>query len=258
MANGIEGYPKFEDQVALGIVPGFQTERHFGMNNDVPSTGSEELWPPGTARVLPTATSVANVVSDDDADNGATATGALTITLRGLDANWQQQNEVITLDGTTPVNGTKTWQRINRAEVTTAGSGAVNAGNISVDLDSGKLQAYVEASEGQSHQTHFTVPGDRIFLVTNFHIGVGRMTGSTDIQIQSQIKPFGNAWRTVDDAWMFGPETLVNSDIAFVLPPKCEVRQVITSSSATQAFSSWNGYMLDTNMLKAMGGTNFT
>jgi hypothetical protein len=56
--------------VGLGRVPGWEGFRKFGQNDDVPATGTEEMWPLGTAKVWPAAAGVVSLVSssaDDDA-----------------------------------------------------------------------------------------------------------------------------------------------------------------------------------------------
>lgn len=241
--------------VATGNVPGWRVHRKFGMNADVPATGSEEIWPPGTARVLPTSAAVLAVTSDsaeDDPDEATPpGTGAWTIIVEGLDANYDEISETITMAGTGTANSSAAWFRVNRAYVNTAGSTQSNVGNISISI-SGDLQGYIEAAEGQTHMTHYTVPNGHTVIVTGFSITVGRMAGNTDLQVESQIKlaHADSGWRTVDDQWLYGPIVDQNENLGFFLPEKTEVRQQVTSTSATQVGSTWKGYLIKNDTLK--------
>ena len=243
---------EFRIAVALGQVPGWEIFRKFGMNNGVPASGSEEIWPVGTARVLPTSAGALSVVSSSTDDDASPATGAWQIIVEGLDSSYNEITETIALDGTTPVaSSSSAWWRVNRAYIGDCGTGRTNAGNITITLDS-QTQAYIEAGEGQTHQTHFTVPGTHYVVVESYGLTVGRMAGSTDIQIQSQIlldATSNKGWRTVDDQWLYGPIHYKGDGLAFLLPPKTDVRQVITSTATTQVGGVWRGYKIDSSKL---------
>ncbi len=80
------------------------------------------------------------IVSDDDADNGATATGALTVRVHYLDATGAEQTEDVTLDGTTPVDTVATDMRfVNDCYSLTVGSNGVAAGNITIIKKGGAI-----------------------------------------------------------------------------------------------------------------------
>jgi hypothetical protein len=249
--NLIPGNGMFPIQVAIGAIPGWTTFRKFGTNEDVPGAGSEELWPPGTARVLPTSAGALSIVSSSTADDSAAVgTGCWTITVEGLDSNYAELSEVIALDGQVAVASVGTdWFRVNRAYAVTAGTGETNAGNISISIG-GALQAYIEAGEGQTHQTQYTVPAEKTVIVTNFNIGIGRMAGSSDAQISSAIKLFGAnaAWRFISDIYLYNGQTYNNSSSVTLIPEKTEIKQVITSSAATQVFGTWGGFLIDNNV----------
>jgi hypothetical protein len=239
---------EFKVAVALGYVPGWTAFRKYGMNDDVDS-GTEELWPIGTLRVLPTTAAVASTVSssveDDILTGGAIAgTGAWTLVIEGLDSTYSEVSEEITLNGLGAVTTTQTFFRINRAYVVTAGTGTsgANAGNISISVG-GNLQAYIETGQGQTHQTHYTVPASKTLVITAFHLTGGRM-GNTDMQVWSQVKPFGTntAWRTLDDTFMY-QNNIVNDADVFIIPEKSEIRQRIVGNTVNgEVTCTWGGY----------------
>jgi hypothetical protein len=120
--------------VALGAIPGYASFRKFGMNDAIVS-GTQEMWPTTGLRTLPTSAGQFSIVSDsaeDDPDEATPpGTGAWTVVVEGLDSNYEEISETVTLSGLTPVLSVGTdWFRINRAYNVTAGTDAVNAGQL--------------------------------------------------------------------------------------------------------------------------------
>jgi hypothetical protein len=232
--------PNFLLRVAMGEVEGWQQFRKFGLNDDVPATGSEEMWPTGTARVLPAAAAVCVVSSgsaEDDPDEATPpGTGAWTITIEGLDANHLEVSETLTLAGTANATTTQTFLRVNRAYVATAGTNKSNVGILTGTV-SGDIQFTIEANEGQTHQTNYTVPANKTLLVTSLTVGVGRMAGNTDLHIDSQVRLDGVSadagWRSVSVLYIYNGAIRQNDGTVTLVPSKSEIRQRITSNVAT-------------------------
>jgi hypothetical protein len=237
------GYEEnFRVRVALGQVPGWETFRKFGMNDAVTS-GTEFMWPPGTARVLPTSNTVAAVVSDSaDDDANPAGTGAWTVVVEGLDADGLEVSDTVSLDGITPVNTTQVFSRINRAYNTTAGTGEVNAGNISISLDSGKLQAYIEAGEGQTQQVLYTVPSNKTLLLDRIALGTGRL-GAVDLAVQVFVMlPGQTAWRAISNIQPYESQFL--NEGAVLAPSSAELKMICVSSGNGEAFGILSGYLI--------------
>lgn len=102
----------------------------FGYNPDV-DTSEETVWPNGGTINLPAA-ALAMKVSSENANDTAAGTGARTVLIEGLDANYNYVSETVTLNGQTAVTTTTLFLRINHMTVMTAGSGNTNAGNINI------------------------------------------------------------------------------------------------------------------------------
>lgn len=246
--NGYAG--DFGAAVALGKVPGWASFRKYGDNPSVPSTGSEEMWPVGTTRVVPTVAAVCSVVSSSAADVLTSGTGAWMLVVQGLGADYADATDTIALNGVTPVAGTVAFIRVNRAYIITAGSGANNAGDITISVG-GNPQAYIEALEGQTQQTHYTVPAGKTLLVTSLIIGCGRMAGSSDLHVRTSIKPsYPNAaWRAQSDVWLYNGDSHHNQGSFTTIPEKTDSRQIITSTAATQAYSIIGGFLIENKYL---------
>lgn len=239
--------PNLDTRVALGLVPGWRWFRKFGSNDTVGTSGVEDCWPPGTVRVLPTSAYVAVVSSTDVNDDPlhAAPTGAWTVTIQGLDSLYDEISETVTLNGTTQVQTLKTFLRINRAYVTTAGTSEWNEGDISITLNS-VLQGFIASTQGQTSQVMYTVPRNHQWLITNYHVKIGRMTGATDAQVMGGIRTFGGAWRVISDIYLYGPDDWSAPAGNTLVPAKTDLRVQILSSGATELSAAVSGYLIKT------------
>jgi len=75
----------------------------------------------GNVYQTPTSAAALEILSDNVNDTSA-GTGAQAITVEGLDANWEPQEEVIELNGLTAVDLVKTYTRVFRAWVSRSGT----------------------------------------------------------------------------------------------------------------------------------------
>lgn len=102
------------------------------------------------------------------ANDTAAGTGARTFVIQGLDANFNQISETITLNGVTPVQTVNTFTRVNSFMIVTAGSGNTNAGDVTLRVTgAGATQAIARAGFGYAKQCVFTVPNGFTLLVTD-------------------------------------------------------------------------------------------
>jgi hypothetical protein len=118
----------FELQVSRGQIPGHRSVVVFGYNPDV-DTARVTVWPYAGILPLPAA-ALQMKVSSSSANDTAAGTGARTVFVAGLDANYNEISEIVTLNGQTAVLTTQFFLHINNAYVATAGSGLSAAGDI--------------------------------------------------------------------------------------------------------------------------------
>ncbi len=118
----------FELQVSRGQITGHRSVVIFGYNPDV-DTSRVTVWPYTGILPIPAA-ALQMKVSSSDANDTAAGTGARTVFVAGLDANYNEISEIVTLNGQTAVLTTQSFLHINNAYVATAGSGLSAAGDI--------------------------------------------------------------------------------------------------------------------------------
>lgn len=186
----------FTLEVASGRVPGYEVGRKFGRNTDI-DTGSvpEDLWGGGgTYTGILSSAETLDVFSSDAADTAA-GTGARTVQLVGLDANWEPQTETVTMNGTSTVVTSNTWLRCWRQRVITTGSGNTNAGQITVrpTTTTSAVMSQVQAGTGQSTILFYTVPADKKALFRQLKFNVeGSSSSSTEVRFQVQTRDNAN------------------------------------------------------------------
>jgi hypothetical protein len=113
--------------IARGLVRGASVIHKFGRN---PNVGGipETIWEQGGVYTYLTVASTV-YVSGADAQDGAAGTGARTVTVQGLDANYNAIEETLTVDGAV---STQSFLRVFRAFVASAGSLQTNKGDVLV------------------------------------------------------------------------------------------------------------------------------
>jgi len=169
--------------IAAGQVSGRSAVNKFGVNPDVDTTSDpEDIWGGATALwVPPTTARTHQIASTSTADDGDPAgTGAHSITITGLDANFAVQSEEIELNGTTDVPTANTYTRIYRMFITAAGSGGTNAGTITATADTDStVTAQITIGVGQTGMAIFSVPDGKSFylsMLATTVLGVGATT----------------------------------------------------------------------------------
>jgi len=123
----------FSVALAAGKFPGWSVLHKFGSNPAV-GTVIEDVWAIGGAYVFPSTASLLEVFSTEAGDT-ILGTGARTIEIQGLDATGAEQSEIIELDGVGVVSSAKSYLRVSRAFILTAGtySGGA-AGDIEIRI----------------------------------------------------------------------------------------------------------------------------
>lgn len=168
----------FNTAVALNLVPGITRVAALGNNPDIDTTTyPEDIWPVGGFYPWPTAATLLQIVSTSTSDT-PTGTGAATILITGLDANYVAQTETITLNGTTPVVSTKQFLRVNGALVMSKGTGttayATNVGDIDIKNNTTPtdILARIQAGSGISRSSVYTVPAGFTLAVNSVFLGI--------------------------------------------------------------------------------------
>jgi len=175
-------------EVAKGTLDGYHSIHKFGHNGSV-GTSEETIWDGGG--IYPWLTSaVAMSIVSDDANDDIAGTGARTVIVQGLDTNFLEVEEEVELDGLTPVITTQTFIRVFRARVLTAGSGGVQAGDITIS-NGGTTYAQMLNGHGQTLMCIYTVPKDHTAFIM---YGKATSEKGKNVAVKFYVRPFGGVF----------------------------------------------------------------
>ncbi len=204
----LEGKPLFVSypyylEVAESEVEGLGYIHKFGNNPDIDTaSGFEDIWNGGGHYTGqdPTSQERVEIFSDNINDNGITnLTGGHTIRIRGLDENYTQIEEILTLDGTTPVLSNLSYLRLYRARILTAGNSSWNEGIITIrqSVTTANIFVVMPAEEGSTLIAAFTTPANTNSFMTAWYGALsGKKAGFSTIKLVHRHE--GGAWQTLE------------------------------------------------------------
>ena len=120
-------------RISRGAESGETSETIYGYSDNVTQTAGT-VWS-GAQALTYLSTAAYVITASDDADDAAAGTGARTIEITGLLANYTQTTDTITTNGVTGVTSGVQFLRILKLEVGTAGSQNLNDGRVYTILD---------------------------------------------------------------------------------------------------------------------------
>lgn len=147
-----------------------------------------------------------DVVSASAADDVG-STGATEVTVTYLDANFNQYTEAIAMNGATEVEMTEqNITFIQKAEVTSTGTGLASAGAITIaDVTGGGVHAVIDAGSRDSGNCTWMIPAGHTGYIHGFWADIESTadgTGTAEIALQIAHAGFSGVansetWRTV-------------------------------------------------------------
>ncbi len=244
-------YEPFELQLARGQIEGHKTLFKFGNNPD--SNGAlETVWSHSSLYVYPTAATVMKVSSSSADDNG-TGSGARTVLVAGLDADYNEASEIVTLTGQTPVLTTTVFIRVFRAYVVTAGVNNTAAGIIYIG--NGVVTAGVPASvyaeiplgENQTLMAMWTVPAGYTFYMYRGTFSAASNNAAQYVLGKFMVRPFGGVFRNAADVTANSSVIQYDFEIPLAVPEKADIEARVIALAGTNFYitSSFEGVYIE-------------
>lgn len=205
----------------------------MGYNGTLDSA-PEDIWDSGGLYSWP-ATAVAGTIESSSASDAAAGTGARTVFVEGLLADYSIASETVTLNGTTPVALVGTYLRFNRIRVVTVGSTGSNVGNIIVKQSS-TVVGYVAATMGQDRMAIYTIPLGEIGKVAAIKASLARQTTACTADLQLQTRALSESWRVRYDINLVNTgntESIYYPIVPITILAKTDIRLVCINSSAS-------------------------
>lgn len=153
--------------IARGSVAQTSHINKFGYNTAV-GTSFETVTDLGGDQYYSTSAGIVSIVSDDANDDDGD-TGARTVEIEGLDGNYNELVETVTLNGTGAVTTTASFYRVFRMRVLTAGTSGTNEGVITASIGGNNIARISAANGGQTLMAVYTVPAGKTAYLDDFH-----------------------------------------------------------------------------------------
>ena len=182
-------YEPWELQVVRNQIAFHKTVFKFGFNPDVNGT-EETIWDvgglyayPGSA-VAMTVTSAAGVPATD---NG------VKVVVQGLDGDYNEVSQEVTLAGSGTATTTQTFLRVNRAYV----SGSQEpTGNLNI-TNGGTTYARITLGENQTLMALWTVPAGYTAFLDHVNIATGTTNANQYVTAQIVQRQLGGVFRVM-------------------------------------------------------------
>ncbi|MAO19359.1 MAG: hypothetical protein CMJ25_01300 [Phycisphaerae bacterium] len=227
MAQRIDGVEPFQNinlEIARGRVTDTFAINKFGYNGQVGSAW-ETVWDGNNEYTYIETASVAQAASDA----AASADDNATILVQGLDANYAEVEETLTVGGAA---GSVLFYRIHRAILATHPTGDSNIGNITVTCDS-KSAAIITEDLGQSLMAVYTVPAGKTAFLVQVDAGCGK---DNEHEIRLVVKHNGGVWNTKSYHSQRGGFNGIKFEIPIHIAAESDV-EIKAKASATSSVS---------------------
>lgn len=258
MANfdkfGASYYNEYLQQIGFGTIPGHRRIVGLGNNPNVDTTTTPEDVTSAGGLYTFLSTAAALELVSDSTDDAAAGIGARTVTVQGLDGNYKEVDQVITLNGITPVAIPTSLLRVNRLVIASAGTSKTNVGTITCRRVSDALsQRSMPVGFGVSRAAMYTVPAGFTLSVNQYFASINRTGGTTrSASIVTMHQPstgviFSPFEFTIENSAPMFFESLPGT----IIPEKTDfwLRCQSVSSNGTNLTAAWLGVLVDNSYL---------
>lgn len=146
----------------------------YGFNADI-DTSYEIVWEKGGSLTLPSSAGTASI-------NSASGNSGCKITIQGLDENYNEITEELTLDSSGDATSTATFLRINRAFV----SGSTDlSGDVNIAVG-GNTIAFVGSDHQNTLQMIYTVPAGYTAYLVQLTGGVSEKEKNVEMRVRAR------------------------------------------------------------------------
>jgi len=229
-------------EIAKGNVPGHSLVGFEGIDENVGTT-EYVIWEENIEYVYPVAATLMNI-SSSSVNDTLGGSGAWNVTINGLDANYTEISETVTLNGQTPVSTTQQFFRVNRMVIHSVGAAGGNVGTIYIGVGAvvaGKpVTIYNEITPGWgiSSTAIYTVPDGYTAYLKYFHLG-SDTAKILDVTLRSRCLTgcMNNGWRVDYHTRFLEPGPTHNLPLPFPYSEHTDI-QVTAVSNVGDAFTT--------------------
>lgn len=218
--------------IAEGTIPDHSPLLKFGTRSAT-TTAQSTIWEGPTALYTYMATAQQLKITSASAnDIATTGTGARTLFIQGLDANYDEISETINMNGLTAVTTSNSYLRVFRSYVASSGSSYTNTGDISIKNNASTVtQAIIKAGDSQTLMSLWTVPNGATAYITNGTFSTNSNKGSRVSFFTRLNDGIVYPWRIQYRAYVFSGNENFNFNIPFKIPAKTDIEVRATQAS---------------------------
>lgn len=240
--------------ISAGDVTGYAAIHKFGRNPNV-GNAPETIWMHGGKYVYLDVGAASTLYAySADSEDSASGTGARTITILGLDNNFNEIEETVTVGGAAT---TLEFLRVYRAFVASAGSLDTNKGNVLISTasggggtvlaDIGTIGTGTTFGLGQTQLALYTIPAGKRGYLTTWNVGCAPMNNKATVLLKSRELDGDAPFRTKDIVDIVGGYHTQNYSIPLCFPAKTDIEVVAAGDTSTIISSSFDIILVDNN-----------
>ena len=238
--------------IAAGSVTGYSAIHKFGRNPNV-GNAPETVWMHGGVyEYLDVGAASTLYAYSANSEDSAAGDGARTITILGLDNNFNEIEETVTVSGAPT---TLEFLRVYRAYVATAGSTTTNEGNVLISTGSGGTGTVLADigtigtgstfGLGQTQLALYTIPAGKRGYLTTWNVGLAPMNNKATVLLKSRELDGDAPFRTKDIVGLVGGYHTQNYSIPLCFPAKTDIEVLASGDTSSIVSSSFDIILVD-------------
>ena len=215
---------RFGLDAARGIIGNVEPFNLFGFSRDV-GTNFETLWNNGGSYSFLADEQQLSVVSTDAADT-------MDLLIEGLDGDYNEVTETITLTGTDAVTTTNSFLRVNNAIILSG----ENAGDITGSYTTTDV-FFIEEGLGTTQACVYTVPAGHTLYLFRIDLTSGTINANKYLTYRNRLdSENGRVLRVAEATWQTGQQSF-DRQVPFPISEKTDFQFEAKSSSGDNEVS---------------------
>lgn len=234
--------------IARGLSPGYAPFGSYGERTSVGAESSQPIWPDGSIQFLPPGGVQLSIVSTS-ANDAAAGSHVQRLEMHYLDRLLDEQHEIITLNGLTPVLTTASDVRwIQCMHVDEYGTTAGASGTITATYGGG-IYSQINPGDTRCSSSFRMVPRNKVLYIDGAVGASTSVTADTTTRIRMSATQIDtHVYRDNPPLFIpFASTGLQNNSISFNFPPGIRYDEgalvgcTHTTNKAATVFCSWFG-----------------
>ena len=245
------------EAVSAGLIAGATAHNKIGFNGDIDASTMEDIWNVGGLYTKLAAEQQLEVVSDDNTNDKAAGTGALTVRIGYLNTAFAAKTVDVTMNGTAAVAtgaGAADILYVNSFRVLTAGTSGAAAGTVTLRRTSaGTAVSQIAPGQTRGRKLYYTVPAGYALCIDTIEIGAAGDATKDYLRftLRANFEPTTKVATPVEYPFWEGCTCsggrTSTFNVPFLFPAGTTVRMVVIGSSTTAncvATAAWFGKLI--------------